>query len=393
MSRTERLLSVEFLALGFVTFCAFCQIALFYGFLGYLARIGIPEAWRGPLVGLEPFTAFLLRPLVAPVVHGGNALRTLVAALVMVVLVLLGYPLATTVATLALLRILHGAAFLLLVTASITLFALFIPKGRSGAGFGYIGVATQLPYALMPAVAEALRPFTGSEARTYALLSGMGLVALLLLALVAPRLRRALALLEPALARRPSARDLVADLRQTVVQRLLGLNLLLFLCSTTVFFFMQGFLASQGRGRVDLFFTLSILAGLGSRVFGGGLFDRFDKVRALRVALPGMALVFLALPLAPALLYPLALLYGLLLAVVFALVNGLMFERSEACFRGLNSNLMMVAMDAGFFLAPVLGGLLLGQGASPGSLFLACAALCGAATLLLTGLPEPAATP
>ncbi len=390
MRARDPLLSPEFLALGFVIFCAFCQIAMFYGFMGYLARLGIPEAWQGVLVSLEPFTAFLLRPLVAPLIHGGNALRALVASLLLVVLVLLGYPFATTVPILVLVRILHGAAFLLLVSAAITLFTRLMPPGRSGAGFGFMGIATQLPYALMPAVAEAILPLVGSEVRAYAWMSSMGGVALVVLALVTPRLRRAQGLLTSSETRRPTLLELRQDLGMPIVQRLLALNVLLFLASTTVFFFMKGFLATQGHGRVDLFFTVSILAGLVLRLVGVGLFDRFDKVRVLRLALPGLAAVFLLLPWVPSLFYGLAALYGALMAVVFALLNGLMFDRSDARFRGLNANLMMVAMDAGFFLAPVLGGFLLAGGLGPGALFPVCSTLCLAGTLLLKGPSNPA---
>lgn len=387
MKNPRSMATPEFLALGFVTFCAFCQISLFYGLMAYLERLGIPLAWRGPLVSLEPLTAFLLRPLVAPLIHGGNALRVLLAALGLVVLVLLGYAFATTLPAMAALRVLHGVAFLLLVSATLALFVLFIPPSRSGAGFGFIGVATQLPYAIMPAVVEGLLPRMGNEGRVYALMSTLGAVALAILLATTPRLKRALASLDLPLARRPEWAELRENLGHRPVQRLLLLNLLLFLASTTVFFFMKGWLA--GRARVDLFFTLSILSGLGIRILGGTLFDRYDKRRVLLGVLTGLGLVFLLLPWFPAMLYPLALAYGALLAVAFALLNGLMFEVSEPRFRGVNSNLMMVAMDTGFFLAPTLGGILLARGGGYGHLFALCALLCLLGALLLVGLRQP----
>lgn len=391
MSEDGELLTPEFLALGFVVFCAFCQIALFYGLMAYLERIGIPKVWRGPLVSLEPLTAFLLRPLVVPLIHGGNALRVLLASLALVVLVLLGYPFATTIPAMAALRVMHGIAFLLLVSAAMSLFVLFIPRSRSGAAFGFIGVATQMPYAIMPALAERLLPRMGNESRVYALMSCMGVVALLALLAITPRLKRALSGLPQTSASRPSWPELKEDLGRRAVQRLLLLNALLFLASTTIFFFMKGWLATLGRGRVDLFFTLSILAGLGIRLLGGTLFDRFEKTRVLWGILSGLGLVFLLLPRVPAGFYLLAPLYGALLATAFALLNGLMFEVSEPRFRGLNSNMMMVMMDAGFFLAPTLGGLLLERGLGYTALFSICGLLCALGALFLTGMPPASA--
>lgn len=390
MKDEDSMITPEFLALGLVTFCAFCQISLFYGLIAYLERLGIPQVWRGPLVSLEPLTAFLLRPFVAPLIHAGNALRLLLCALGLVVLVLLGYSFATSLPAMAVLRIVHGVAFLLLVSASMALFVVLMPPSRSGASFGFIGVATQLPYAIMPAAAEFLLPRVGNEGRIYALMSGLGVLALAILLAVTPRLRRALSRLDLPMARRPDRADLRADLGRREVQRLLWLNLCLFLSSTAVFFFMKGWLA--GRGRVDLFFSLSILAGLGIRLLGGKLFDRFDKVKVLGGVLTGLALVFLLLTRLPGLFYALAVVYGALLATAFSQLNGLMFEISEPRFRGLNTNLMMVAMDAGFFLAPILGGALLVSGAGYAFLFSLCALLCLLGALLLVGLRPHAAT-
>lgn len=383
MKEDRALLTVEYVSLAFVTFCAFCQISLFYGLIAYLERIGIPMAWRGAIVSLEPMTAFVLRPFVAPFIHAGNALRVLYGALGLVILVLLAYPLATSVAALAAVRVVHGLAFLLLVSATMTLFVLFIPRTRSAAGFGYIGVATQLPYAIMPAVAESLLRRLGDEAHVYAAMSTLGVAAVVLLAAVTPRLTRALARLELGMTERATWQDIRTDLGRTDVGRLLATNLLMFVASTTVFFFSKGWLAGAGGGRIEVFFTVYILAGLAVRVVAGGLFDRFPKDRALRVGMMALSAVFLALPAMPAAAYVLAVVYGATIAVVYALLNGLMLDVSEPRFRGLNANLMLVSMDAGFFAAPMLGSALLGAGFGYTGLFLMCAALSvgGAVTL------------
>ena len=79
MPRPQSLLSLEFILLSGISFFAFCNIAVFYGFYSYLGQIGIPVEWRGLLVGLEPFTAFVLRLLLIPLISAGNAARLLLA--------------------------------------------------------------------------------------------------------------------------------------------------------------------------------------------------------------------------------------------------------------------------------------------------------------------------
>ena len=56
------------------------------------------------------------------------------------------------------LRIVHGAAFVLLTSVVIALVVNFIPTEKSGQGFSTLSVATMIPYAVIPPVTEALPP-------------------------------------------------------------------------------------------------------------------------------------------------------------------------------------------------------------------------------------------
>ena len=47
------LLSMEFVLLAGISFFAFCNMAVFYGFYDYLETIGIPVEWRGVLLDLD----------------------------------------------------------------------------------------------------------------------------------------------------------------------------------------------------------------------------------------------------------------------------------------------------------------------------------------------------
>jgi MFS family permease len=168
------------------------------------------------------------------------------------------------------------------------------------------------------------------------------------------------------------------NLRQPAVLGFLTVNLLLFLAHTTVFFFMKDFCLKMGEGDVGFFFTISSAVMIAVRLVGGRLLDRIEKRLGLFVSMGALALGFLCLSrlASPHLLYPLAAWYGLCVGVIMPLLNASMFLASRPDLRGLNSNLMLFMMDAGFFLAPIVGGAMLAMGYSVATLFLGCAGLC-----------------
>jgi len=380
MPHPRSLLSLEFILLSGISFFAFCNIAVFYGFYSYLGQIGIPAEWRGLLVGLEPFTAFVLRLLLIPLISVANATRVLLAGLLLLVMTLLSYQWALSVPSLILLRILHGATFVLLVSASITLMVQLIPEGRSAQGFSLFSLTTLLPYALMPPLAEWLLPQVTSAAQIYAGVSLLSIPAILLLLAGRRRLATVVAGMDRTLTQRPSRQELKEDLRRPEVPLLLLVNLGYYLAYSTVFYFMKGF-AGQFRGvDVGLFFVLSTSTLILTRLLGSLVLDRFRKLPLLRISTLALALCLFALARtdSSAGLALVAILYGLCLGVGLPLLNAVLFMASPPALRGVNTNLALFMMDAGFFLSPWLGGAFLAAGAPIGGLFAG-----GAVTLLL----------
>jgi hypothetical protein len=115
----------------------FRQYRRLYGFYPYLISIGISPFWASWILALEPLAAFVLRPLISPVLGPGNALNAMRASLVMIALALLGYAHAQSVPMLICLRVFHGAAFVVLVSATTALLVHFIPPSRSGQGLAF----------------------------------------------------------------------------------------------------------------------------------------------------------------------------------------------------------------------------------------------------------------
>lgn len=393
----RRLYTFEFVCLNLVSFFAFCNMAVFYSFFSYLERIGIPVEWRGFLLGLEPMAAFSLRLAVIPLLHLGNAATVMLIALVMTVTALASYGWVVTIPGLILLRLFHGAAFVLLVSASMALLVHFIPKDKSGQGFGFVSVAVLIPYALMPMVTEALLPYSGNEAQIYRGVTVLAAPALLILLALRKRLKTALAGAGTAPARRATMQEIRLNLKGSRVVLLLGVNLLLYLGYATVFFFMKDHCLKSGITDVGRFFTISTLVMIALRLSGGFLFDKINKVKVLLffMALLVPCFILFGHIHSDRMLALMAVAYGLCIGVILPLLNATLFEVSPPHLRGLNTNLALFMMDAGFFLSPYAGGLFLGAGYSVSMLFSLCAGFLVLSMVFLAALgrgrePRPA---
>ena len=281
MSDSPKLLSFEFIALCLVIVAAFCNVSVFYSFYHYLGAIGIPVAWRGFLVGLEPMAAFVLRLFVLPWLHVRNAYSVTMASLVLLIAASCSYLWVTSVPAMIVLRIFHGGAFVLLTSSVIALIVNFIPKEKSGQGFSTLSVATMIPYAIIPPAMEALLPCLGTEARIYAVVSVFSVAALLLLAALRKRITTALSGMDSVLLRRPTIPELQDNFRLAAVLLLLVSILFVYLAHATFFYFMKDLSLQTGIGDVGRFFTISMVTMISVRALGGAVFDRMNKLRVL----------------------------------------------------------------------------------------------------------------
>lgn len=364
-----------FLALCLIVVAAFCNVSVFYSFYHYLEAIGVPVIWRGFLVGLEPMAAFLLRLVVLPWLHVRNAYAIVMAALVLLIAVSCSYLWVTTVAGLIALRVLHGAVFVLLTSAAISLLVNLIPPERSGQGFGALSVATMIPYAIIPPLTEYLLPHIRNAADVYAGVSVFSLAGILLILVVRRRILGVVGGMDAALMGRPTMAELRDNFGQRAVVLLLQAILFVYLAHATSFYFLKSLSTKTGAGDVGGFFTVSMLTMIAVRSAGTALFDRLDKSRLLMGALTALVACLIALPgvRSGSAFFLLAALYGGSVGIAIPVLNALLFSASRPALRGLNTNMTLFAMDAGYFLTPYVCGALIAVGADFGLLFYAAA--------------------
>lgn len=382
MTAPRSLCNFGFIALNVFVLFAFSNLAVFFNFYGFLGGLPIPPQWSGVLIGVFSASALAVRPVISARLSVGSAVRAVGAGLGLTVVSLMLYAHVDTLVPMLLLRVLHGAAYVITMSASVTLLMVFMPPEKSGQGFGIITIMTLLPYAVIPYVLEhALASVPQAAIYTYTALLMLP-PALLLLPL--SRQVRASGAAGAGGASLPGG-SLAANLRQPRVIMLLLANGLVFCVFSSMFFFLKTFCAMAGLGDPGLFFTVATGVMIATRVVFGPLFDRFDKgvLAAVSLLLFAAGVLMLSVMTSLAVFYAAAVVYGVGVGSATPLMNGLMFTISQPKYRGLNTNLMLEMVDAGFFLGPAACGLALSAGFGPGPILAVCVAALALSACLM----------
>jgi len=381
MDRGTSLYTREFILLNVVLGSAAAVMALFFQFHQYLLSLGIDPRWHGFLLGADSITGIVLQPLLSPYLHRENAKKASAAGISAMAVALVLYNFAMTPASIACVRVLHGTGFVVLMAAIMAFFASYIPPERSGESIGIISITRLIPYALIPPAVVYLVGRSYGFASICTVAAGVVLLFLIPLAFVRP-------IPEDPDGRGKSTglKGLAEDLKSGPVRILLAVNIVFYSAYTLLFFFFKDFGAARGMGNPGFFFTVAMIAMIVVRLAGSRYFDRMNKVRTSALAMGILAVCHVAVLFSrgPVAFLFLAAVFGILWGVGIPLLFALVFDISEPRFRGLNMNLSMVMMQAGFFVGPVVGGLILARWGY-GTLFIFCGALNvgGAAMLVL----------
>lgn len=370
MAESGKLWTPAFILLNVQFMLVTCVTALFFPFHAYLGGLGFSPEAAGFLIGADALSSLLVQPLVALRLHHGSARRWLAGGSLLFAAALFTEGQSTTFIPLLAARLLQGAGFSAAVSALISMIVEAIPPGMSGQAFGWTSLLRLIPYAAIPPLFDyyALPPSSFNEVLQWASLLALAPFAMAFFFRRPGSPAAATACAPPGMA------GALASLRCRPVLLLLLSSLALYSAYAAVFFYLRELGLALGTTRSGLFFSLATLAMMLARLFGGPWFDRFDKVCLSTGGFVIIALCYAVLPLAvqPAVFYSLALALGLGWGVVMPLQAALMFDISPAAARGLNQNLLLAMMQAGFFIGPVFAGMLLAL-TGIGGLFVAAA--------------------
>lgn len=385
-ARPAKLLSFEFVAICVVTCLSICNQTVFYNLFGYLQSLGIPTSLCGVVVGTYSLTAMLLYLLASPFLNAANGPAAMLLGMSLLAASGVGYLFVHSFWAILGLRVLNGAGQFCIGAGAMSRFVTAIPAERSGQAFSIYSLAILISYGAMPALMDALAPYIKTPPHGYAATT----LSLLPAAYLVWRIRgkqgagRGAGASKAAL---PSKSDLRLNLGRLPVALLILLNMSYFSNWSSLFFLFKGFAKAQGIANVGSFF--SVLTGLmiAIRLIGGKHFDSVDKRKLIAgsfVTIAGGHLCLDHLP-GPWAAPLVGALFGLGMGAGYPAINGLMFQVSPARFRALNANLMQFAVQAGFFLGPVIGGAVVAQSGYHGFFrtSIALALASGAVTSLL----------
>jgi MFS family permease len=360
------LFTFRFLALCLFMLLAYCNISVFYNLYVYLEEIGIPQQLRGPIISCSSLATILCFLFASPYLTTKNAPWAIFVGIAVLIGCGAGYLIERDAAGLIALRLLNGAGVYLLSASAMTLLVAHIPPERSGQAFGVYSIAALLPYSIVPASFDRLGPYLPSPAYGYALMSlalvPAALVNLALLRQGGQDRKRADKQDSTLTADPVTFRAMLSNMRTPKIGLLLVINAVYYLNFAALFFLSKGMFADRGLGGVGLFFSIQTCCMLLIRIFAARLFDEVDKLKLILWCYVATALGFgllwgtygLGMEIAAALVL------GLGMGVGPPSLNALMYGISEPRLKAVNSNLMVMALQAGSFLGPILGGVAVG---------------------------------
>jgi len=387
-----RIITGEFLALNAILFISFFNVAAFFDFHGYLTSLPIDAEWHGFLIALFSLVVLAVRPLISPFFTPGNARLWLAVSCAALLPIMLFYGHATDLGGMVLVRIVHGAAYVIMATAVTSRIVAAIPEGRSAQAFGLISVITLLPYAVVPPLMGVLTAWAGGFPEVLRLSSLLFAAVFPLLAAIKPHPAHS-----AGASFSLSASEVRDNFKDPSIMLVMVISLLVWTAFSAVFYFLKDYGSAVGIGNAGWFFTLSTATEIGVRLFAGSRFDRMDKRKLLSYSMLWLALGFPALVYirGDIAFYALGIYMGLGWGVGFPVLSGLVFDISAPRLKALNTNMSLVMFQGGFFLGPLAGGAILsGWGHAP--LYMACAAVqaaCAAGALMIRKKPLDASLP
>ena len=391
----KTLLNFEFLSLCVITFLALCNVAAFYNFHLYLQHLGFLGKQAGFLIGLYSLTAMALYLFASKHITINNSITCVFSGIVLVVCCGLAYLFVENFWLLGLVRIANGAGVFLVMASTMVMLIAIIPPQRTGMAFSLYSVAMLLPYSIMPAVSEMIRPYVDKPTFVYLGTSLLLLPAIKIMSNIRTRIKTQLPDPDAGTDKEESPASLDSGARRRNLMRkpvisILIVNAVYFTIFSALFYLFEGFAVQRGIQNAGLFFSAQMGVMITIRFIGGRIFDTVSKLILVIIAflVTGAGFGLLLLIRDPAWILPIAAVFGMGMGLCVPPLNSLMYLVSQPKYRGYNANMMMLSIHFGSFVGPFAGAWIIDAGGYDS--FLACAILItvGAAGLFFLLNPE-----
>ena len=356
-----------------VTFFINAFLTLFFLFPAALQRQAMPLSLIGWVMGVGSVGALLSRPIGSTMTETLGLIRSLLVLCLGLIVVSIPLIWARTFWPLFFLRAAGGFLFGMAVVALTTYQAFAIPVKQRGSTFAWIGIAYVAPQLVVLPLAEWF--VTRGRIDLYMGLAPLFALLTFLFALALPP--------PPAAAdkdRSPAAPQETpwgswADI--LVIPGFWALVLATFtfaMLNGTTLQYLPAFIKDQGL-IASSFLVVNSATALTVRLFAYRLMDRLNRPRAIGLILTGMGTALFLLHWADSHAAFIAggLLYGMFMGIGFPIILALAPDIFPPRLMPKGVSISMLAMDAGFVLAPIFAGYL-GQRFGLGLVFTAVGA-------------------
>ncbi len=339
----------------------------------YAISLGATVAFAGVIAGFFSITALIGRPFSGLIADKFNKKYVMLFATGMLAVSTLGYGISKSTSVLLFFRILHGLAFSVSGTASISLGTAFIPHDRLGEGIGFLGIGFILSRAVGPNIGIVLLENFGYSS---VFIAGFVIVALSAIMMIFIKYTH-----EKEEKDEQSTEKFKLKFSDLIAKELLVLTIVVGSISV-----MNGLISSflinlsdeKGIAGIGMYFTVNALVLLFIRPFAGKL---IDKKGLAFIVFPAFTLAIVA-----AILIGLATsLWMILIAAFFyAVGQGASQPAFQAtCIKklgrkrvGVATSTYYIGADIGNGLGPMIGGVI------AGSFGFSCVYIFGAGILL-----------
>ncbi len=325
----------------------------------YADYLGAGAVLVGAISGLYFGVAFAARPISGPVITLLDKKKIMIATYIAGIVTNVAYAAAGSVPFFILARVLHGLEFAFVGSLNLTIASDSLPREKLGSGIGVFGVGGALSQAVGPGMGIAIRDFGAARWG-----EGGGYTAVFLTSAFFMLLALIPCFLIPAGKPTEEQRKAIGKwYRNILAGETITSALLLCLVSVSSILYttyMVPYAEELGIGSIGIFFTVYAVVLLVARPVFGRLSDRVGMGAVILPSLGAFALSFLAVGLGRSL--PMMLLGAVLAALGYGALNPaiqtLCIRTVPPERRGVASNTQYFGMDLGFFLGPLMGGLL-----------------------------------
>ena len=329
----------------------------------YATWLGAGAVLVGTISGLYFGVAFAARPISGPAITILDKKKLMVATYTLGFLTNIGYALAGSVPVFIAARVVHGLQFAFVGSLNLTIASDNLPREKLGSGIGIFGIGGALATAIGPSIGIAVRNMAENlwgERAGYTAVFLVGALFMLLGVIPCAMLPLKKQSKEERAALGKWYKNIlsVETIPASILLGLISLSNILY--ST----YMVPYAEELGIENIGLFFTVYAIFLLGARPLFGKLSDKVGMDKVMYPSLIIFALSFVAAGFGRSMGWMLvaAVLDALGYGALNPTIQTLCIRTVEAERRGVASNTQYFGMDLGYFVGPMIGGMLYKSG-------------------------------